>query len=319
MKASQIAIAPGSVCAIGPRGDVSCIERRSDGLWGRWQGMDAGAKSLVHAGQVVAAIGLDDRVSALQVQPRLPWVSLDLTAMELAATHLPDGAPALFALADDGRIRHAWKPAPSSPWSQWQPLDGAVTGLAAECIPGGGLVVFGIRGEAVSHRWQDHPYGSWQSWTDLEPPPGGAQALAASTILRGGLALFALAGDGGLHHRWQDKPFGKWHDWQPLGEGIKTFAAARSLTGGLVVFAVGPDDLVRYRFQPTAFGHWGGWNDLHGRAKALAGQPGYMGGLEVFSVGMTDEVSHKWCDRLDAPWTEWAPLDYEASPLRLRC
>ena len=317
MKATQIAIAPASVYATDPRGEVRCIERGSDGLWGRWQAMDATAKTLVHAGRVVAAIGPDDRVSVLQVKPRLPWVSLDLVATKLATAHLPDGVPVLFALSDDGTVRHTWKPSPSAPWSDWQPLDGSVTGIAAERIPGGGLVVFGIRDGAVSHRWQDQPYGPWQSWTDLDAPPGGARALGVTTIHRGGLALFALGGDGALHHRWQDKPFGKWRDWEPLGEGIKSFAAARSLAGGLVVFAVGADDLVQYRFQSAAFDDWSGWIGLQGRAKALAAQPGYVDGLEVFSVGMTDEVSHKWCDRLDAPWTEWAQLDYEASPLRL--
>jgi hypothetical protein len=317
MIASRIAVAPGSLYAIGPHQELSCIERGPDGLWGRWQATGASAREIAHAGQVVAAIGLDGRLSALQLTPRLPWETWELRATELAAARLPDGAPALFARGGDGRVWHTWKPAPSSPWSDWQPLDGSVTALAAECIPGGGLVVFGVQGSVVSHRWQDHPYGPWQSWTDLETPLGGARSLAVSTILRGGLALFALGGDGALHHRWQDKPFGKWHDWQPLGDGIKSFAAARSLTGGLVVFAVGADDLVQYRFQSTAFGSWSRWIGLQGRAKALAAQPGYVDGLEVFSVGMTNEVSHKWCDRLDAPWTEWAPLDYEASPLRL--
>ena len=317
MKAGQIAIAPGSVFAIGPRQEVSFIERGSDGLWGRWQEADAAAKGIVHAGQVVAAIGLDDRVSALQLTPRLPWAGLELRATELAAAHLPDGAPALFALSDDEKVWYTWKPAPSSPWSEWQRLDGVARGLAAERIPGGGLVVFGIRGGVVSHRWQDHPFGSWHGWTDLDAPLGGAQSLAACTITRGGLVIFALSGNGVLQHRWQDKPFGHWHDWEPLGDGIKRFAVTRSLAGGLVVFAVGADDLVQYRFQSTAFGDWSRWIGLRGRAKTLAGQPGYVDGLEVFSVGMTDEVCHTWCDRLDAPWTEWAALDYEASPLRL--
>ncbi len=319
MQASQIAITPGSVYAIGPHQEVSFIERGPEGLWGRWQSADVTAKHMAHGGQVVAAIGSDDRVSVLQRAPRRPWECLKLRAAALAAAHLPDGAPALFARTDEGIVWHTWKPTPSSPWSDWQPLAGGIHGLAAERIPGGGLVVFGIRDGVVTHRWQDHPFAPWQEWTDLDAPPAGGepQSLGVTTITRGGLVLFVLGGDGVLSHRWQGKPFGSWHGWESLGEGIRSFSVTRALAGGLVVFAVGPDDLVQYRFQSTPSGNWNRWIALQGRAKALACQPGYVDGLEVFAVGMTGEVNHKWCDRLDAPWTDWTPLDYEASPLRL--
>jgi hypothetical protein len=317
MKARQIAIALRNVFALGPTGEVRFIQRGEDGLWEAWQGTDASAKGIVHGGQVIATIGLDDRVSALQLTPRLPWVTWDVQASELTVAHLPDGAPVLFAVDADDMVWHAWKPTPSSPWSDWRPLDGPVSNLAAALIPGGGLVVFGIRDGAVYHRWEDRPLSAWKEWTALDGPPEGARALGVTTITHGGLVVFALGGDGAVHHRWQDKPFGVWHDWESLGGAVKSFSVCKSPSGGLAVFAIGTDDGVQYRYQSKAFGEWSRWISLHGRAKHIAGRMSYADGLEVFTIGMDDEVYHKWCDTLDSHWTAWALLDHEASPMRL--
>jgi hypothetical protein len=317
MKARQIAIARKSVYALGPTDEVRLIERGVDGLWGGWQGTGESAKTIVHGGQVIARIGIDDRVSALQVTPRLPWLTWDIQGTELAVAHLPGGAPVLIVVDGDHLAWHAWKPTPSSPWSDWQPLDGPITSVAADLIPGGGLAVFGIRDGAVYHRWQNRPQSAWKGWSSLDGPPGGARTLSVTTITHGGLVVLALGGDHALSHRWQDKPFGTWHDWESLGGAVKSFAVAKSSTGGLAVFAIGTDDGVQYRYQSKPFGEWSRWIDLHGKAKSIAAQISYADGLEVFTVGMHDDVYHKWCDRLDSPWTEWTLLDHEASPLRL--
>jgi hypothetical protein len=317
MKARQIAIARKSVYALGPTDEVRLIERGVDGLWGGWQGTGESAKTIVHGGQVIARIGIDDRVSALQVTPRLPWLTWDIQGTELTVAHLPGGAPVLIVVDGDHLAWHAWKPTPSSPWSDWQPLDGPITSVAADLIPGGGLAVFGIRDGAVYHRWQNRPQSAWKGWSSLDGPPGGARTLSVTTITHGGLVVLALGGDHALSHRWQDKPFGTWHDWESLGGAVKSFAVAKSSTGGLAVFAIGTDDGVQYRYQSKPFGEWSRWIDLHGKAKSIAAQISYADGLEVFTVGMHDDVYHKWCDRLDSPWTEWTLLDHEASPLRL--
>jgi len=317
MKARQIAIARKSVYALGPTDEVRLIERGVDGLWGGWQGTGESAKTIVHGGQVIARIGIDDRVSALQVTPRLPWLTWDIQGTELAVAHLPGGAPVLIVVDGDHLAWHAWKPTPSSPWSDWQPLDGPITSVAADLIPGGGLAVFGIRDGAVYHRWQNRPQSAWKGWSSLDGPPGGTRTLNVTTITHGGLVVLALGGDHALSHRWQDKPFGTWHDWESLGGAVKSFAVAKSSTGGLAVFAIGTDDGVQYRYQSKPFGEWSRWIDLHGKAKSIAAQISYADGLEVFTVGMHDDVYHKWCDRLDSPWTEWTLLDHEASPLRL--
>jgi hypothetical protein len=317
MNARQIAIALNSVYALGPADDVSFIVRGADGLWGSWQALGESAKAIVHGGQVIARIGVDDRVSALQVTPRHPWFTWDIQASELAVAHLPDGAPVLIVVDGDDLAWYAWKPTPSSPWSDWQPLDGPITSLSADLIPGGGLAVFGIRDGAVYHRWQDRPLSAWRGWTSLDGPPGGAKALGVNTITHGGLVVFALGGDDAIHHRWQDKPFGTWHEWESLGGAVKSFAAAKSPAGGLAVFAIGTDDVVQYRYQAKPFGEWSRWMDLRGKARSIAAQSSYADGLEVFAVMMHGDVYHKWCDRLDSPWTEWTLLDREVSSFRL--
>ena len=317
MKARQIAIALKSVFALGPTDELTFIERGSDGRWGGWQPTGERAKAIVHGGQVVAKIGADDRVSALQITPRLPWLTWDIQATELAVAHLPDGAPVLILVDGDDLAWCAWKPTPSSPWSDWQPLDGPITSVAAELIPGGGLVVFGIRDGDVYHRWQDRPLAAWKKWTSLEGPSGGAKAIRVTTITHGGLVVFALGGDHAIYHRWQDKPFGTWHDWESLEGSFRSFDVAKSPGGGLAVFAVGTDDEVKYRYQSKPSGQWSRWMDLRGKAKSVAAQLSYADGLEVFAVGMQDDVRHTWCVRLDSPWTQWTLLDREASTLHL--
>lgn len=317
MKARQIAAALNNVYALGPAGEVGFIERGADGLWGSWQSTGESAKAIAHGGRVVARIGLDERVSAQQILPRVPWQTWDIQAAEVAVAHLPDGAPVLIVVDDDDLAWYAWKSTPASPWSDWQPLDGPITNVAAGLIPGGGLAVFGIRDGGVYHRWQDQPLSPWKKWTSLDAPPGGAKALVVTTITHGGLVLFALGGDAAIHHRWQDKPFGAWHDWEPLGGAAKSFAVAKSPIGGLAVFTIGPDDGVQYRYQSKPSGDWSRWIDLRGKAKSLAAQLSYADGLEVFAIDARDDVSHKWCARLDSPWVEWRLLDREASPIRL--
>jgi hypothetical protein len=204
MKARQLAIAVHSVYALDPHGGVVFIERDADGLWGPWQDAGAEARQIVHAGDVVARIGPDGGVSALQRSPRLPWHDLDLEADALAATRLPDGAPALFATDRDNLVWYTWKPTPGSPWIAWQSLAGFATDLRATHIPGGGLALFGLQDGAIHHRWQDQPLGAWNDWTPIDDVAGPVRSIEVAALTGGGLVLFAIGADGGLSHRWQD-------------------------------------------------------------------------------------------------------------------
>ncbi len=317
MLARQISIAPHSVASVAADGEIRVIDRNAEGLWGRWQDAGAGAKLVRHAGQVIARIGPDSRVSAHQRGTDLPWHGWNLTATELTSTHLADGTPVLFAVSDEGRASAAWKPAPVAPWSDWQPLDGPIAGVSAEVIPGGGLVLFGLRDGAVIHRWQDRPLGAWKNWTALGSPGGGARAVAVTTISRGGLALFAIGEDGAVHHRWQDQPFGVWHEWESLGGNAASLSVTRSPAGGLALFTVGGNGAVAHRYQLKPFGEWSKWIDLGGKVVQAEARPAFADGLELFAVAQGGEVRHRWCDRLDVPWADWMPLDFESSTLRL--
>lgn len=200
MKSRHIAIALGDVYAIGLGDEVMRIERNADGFWGEWQPVGARAKRLVHGGEVIGLIELDDRVAAFQRVPGPSWTRWDLHVTELSAAHMPGDGPVLFAAAT-GRVWHAWKEAPNSPWSAWEPLDGPVSNISAGRIPGGGLVIFGIRDGCVHHRWQDKPASPWTGWTELGSPPAAARALELTTLRGGGLAIFALGADGDIYHR----------------------------------------------------------------------------------------------------------------------
>jgi hypothetical protein len=314
MKARQVATAVHSVYVLDPQHRVHLIERTPDGMWGPWQDLGAEATRIVHAGGVLARIGRDGRVSALQRSAQQPWVDLELEARALAATRQPGGAPALFASDDDQRVWHTWKPTPAAPWIAWEPLAGFAEALAAGAIPGGGLVVFGIQDGAIHHRWQDQPLAPWKEWTPVEALPEPARALEVDALAGGGLVLFAVGRDGGLYHMWQDKSFGRWHSWEQLGTELQMFSATKSPGGGLAVFGLEASGLLRYRRQARPFGEWSPWLDLARTARAVAAQPSYIDGLEVFVIGSDEVVYHRWCDSLDAPWTSWLRLDPEAAP-----
>jgi hypothetical protein len=315
MKAHQIAPALTSVFAIDHEGQIRLIERGTDGLWGRWQPTGIAASRIVHGGTVVASLGPDHRISALQRTAGGSWVTWERQARELCAVHVPGRGPLI--LANDGdAVWLAWKASPVSSWNEWEPLMGPVTGIDASVLPGGHPALVGLRQGDVVYRWEDAGHPTWADWKSLGAPAGGATSVRATSLGGGGLVVFAVGGDGRLSHRWQDTPYATWHEWEDLGGTIRDLAVTKAPGGGLAVFVVADDTSVRYRFQHKPFGAWSPWLDLGGAAMAVSAQTSYTDGLEVFALGLDGEVNHKWCERLDWPWTDWTPLDYEASPLR---
>ncbi|HUR94355.1 MAG TPA: hypothetical protein VMY76_07215 [Gemmatimonadales bacterium] len=314
MKVRQVASALSSVYAVGLADELKLIDRRLDGRWGPWKAAEVSAREIVNLGTVVAGLGTDGRVVALQRQPSHGWHSFDLKARELCATYIPSRGPALFA----GDGERAWctsKDSPSTPWRDWTDLGGPIAGLDAAVIPGGGLALFGLRDGVVYHRWQDRPFSEWHEWTALDAPPTGVTAVRAERVKNGGLAVFAIGGDGALYHRWQNQAFTPWHAWESLGGALKSLAVTSAHNGGLAVFGIGVDDGVMARYQDRPFGEWSDWLNLGAKARGIAVQASYIDGLEVFAVGLDDELRHSWCQRLGGDWTSWAMLDYEAAAL----
>ena len=83
--------------AVGPSDQVLLIERGPDGFWGWWRATGTSAKRIAHGGSVIASIGLDDRLSALQRYPADSWFTWDRMATEVCATHIPGRGPVIFA------------------------------------------------------------------------------------------------------------------------------------------------------------------------------------------------------------------------------
>ena len=316
MKARHLSISFASIYALGMLDQVRVIRRGPDGFWGPWEATGVNAKRLVHAGTVIALIGLDDRVAIFDELPGRVRHTWDFLASDLRVAAFPRGGGALFALSA-GRVWHARQTTVLAPWSTWEPLGGPADRLAATAIPRHGAAVCCSHAGAVYCIGREDSTSEWSSWESLGSPGGGAEDLALTGLSRSGLAVFVVGRDGAIYHRWQDHPRGRWHDWESLGGTARTLSVARTSSGGLAVFATGPDGRVGTRYQARPFAQWTPWLDLHGHATVVRGQQSYTEGLEAFVLGTDDEVRHAWCARLGSPWTDWHLLERETSSLRL--
>ena len=162
MKARHISISFASVYALGLLDQVRVIRRGPDGFWGPWQATGVNAKRLVHAGTVMALIGLDDRVAIYEQLPGRVQHSWDFQASELSVVALPRGGGALFALSA-GRVWHASKPSVLAPWSTGSRWAAPPTGWP-RCRPRGGTTVCCIHAGAISYASQGAPTSEWSSW-----------------------------------------------------------------------------------------------------------------------------------------------------------
>jgi hypothetical protein len=315
MKARHLSVSFGSVYALGLLDQVRLIRRGPDGFWGPWEATGVNAKHLVHAGTVIALIGLDDRVAVYDQLPGRVRHTWNFQASDLRVAALPRGGGALFALSA-GRVWWAWKPSVLGPWSDWEPLGGPADRLAAAAVPRHGTTVCCAHDGVVYCHGQNEPTLDWSVWESLGSPGGGAEDLALTVAGRSGLALFVLGQDGAVYHRWQDRPGSPWHDWESLGGLARSLSVARTAAGGLALFVTGPDGQVGARYQSQPFARWTPWLDLHGDARVVLSQQSYTEGLEAFVLGSDDEIRHAWCAQLGTPWTEWQLLERETAGFR---
>ena len=297
MRARLIAAALDSVYAIDLEGQVSSIERGSEGFWGPWQGAGLAAKRIVHAGTVVATIGPDHHASALVRGGYDTWHTWPRPADELAAVYVPGQGPILFA-TDRHAVCYARRETPHTPWTDWEVLGGPLAEIQAAVVPDGGAALFGIRHGTVFVRTQNRSLAAWDEWTGLGVPPDGARALRVTSLRGGGLAVFALAGDGRIHHRWQDVPFGEWRAWEELGGSVRTFAVTRSPQGGSGALrrlrrrlrAVPVPARAIQRLERLAGPAWpcqepGGSGQLHRRPRGVCDRNGRRGLPQVVRAG----------------------------------
>jgi hypothetical protein len=185
MKARQLSVSFASVYALGLLDQVRLIRRGPDGFWGPWEATGVNAKRLVHAGTVVAVIGLDDRVAVYDQLPGRVRHAWDFQASELRVAPLPRGGAVLFALSA-GRVWWAWKPSVLGPWSEWEPLGGPAEKLAAAAIPRHGTTVCYAHDGVVYCHGQSEPTLEWSPWESLGGPGGGVEDLALTVAGTGG-------------------------------------------------------------------------------------------------------------------------------------
>ena len=172
------------------------------------------AKRIAHAGPAVARIGPDGRVSAFQRGSDLPWFPWSLVATELAATHLRDGTPVLFALGADGVLYHRWQDQPFAPWHEREPLGEGIRSFAVSRFPVGGLSVFAVgTDDFVRHRYQSKAFGEWSGWAGMR---SRAQHVAAQPGYADGLEVFAIGMDDEVRHAWCDRLGDAWSNWWVL-------------------------------------------------------------------------------------------------------
>ena len=314
MRARLIVAALDSVYGIDLEGQVSSIERGSEGFWGPWQGAGLAAKRIVHAGTVVATIGPDHHVSALVrggydtwtpgLDPPTSWrrsmspargrsfsprPSCGLLCPQGDPAHALDrlGGPRRPPRRDPGcgRSRRRRRTVRHSPWHRLRPdaepvargmgrMDGARSTAGRRAGAAGDLAA-GWRTGRIRARWR-RP----------DSPSLAGRAFRRVACVGGARRVGA---DVRRHQVSAGRP-----------------GAVRRLRRRLRAVPV-PARAIQ-RLERLAGPAW--------PRQEPGGQASYTDGLEAFAIGMDDEVDHKWCERVGTPWTEWAVLEYEASPLR---
>lgn len=206
-------------------------------------------------------------------------------------------------------------------WVNATPAAAAAGGLPPVVVTNrdGRLEVFsaGSSGEAVYHRWQTSPGGSWSGWASLGTPASGA-SLAKPAVIQnsdGRLEVFVVAG-GRMHHKWQTSPGGGWSGWDRIGtitnHPLVAPTLGRNRDGRLEVFIrTNSEGYLLHAWQRTG----GGWSDFAslGRPNAaivssIAVASNADGRLEVVSGDPGGSVSHIYQTSPGGGWSEWGPL-----------
>jgi hypothetical protein len=174
----------------------------------------------------------------------------------------------------------------------------------------GRLEVFaqGRDDDALYHKWQLTPGGSWSGWESL-----GGVLTSSPDVARyadGRLVVFVKGTDNAVWLKWQLTPGGSWSGWYTLGGVVHDLHVATNANGSLVVFALGSDDALWYRSQagPNSTG-WYLWSSLGGvLPQGIDVAMNADGRLEVFGNGTDNGVWHKWQLTPGGSWSAWYSL-----------
>ena len=183
--------------------------------------------------------------------------------------------------------------------------------LAVATNPDGRLEIFYIGGDnAVWHRWQLSPGGSWSGEERLG---GIARSIAAGVNANGRLEIFYVGLDNAVWHRWRDTVGSSWSGEYSFGGWAKAVAVGRNADGRLEIVTIGLNGGIWHRWQTSPNGSWSGETEIGGGAKAVAVGRNADGRLEIFTVGVNNSIWHRTQAAPNGAWSGEAEIGGGAS------
>jgi hypothetical protein len=241
-----------------------------------------------------------------------PVVVTPPKADTIAAALNRAGRVELFGIGAHGTPYHRWQLAAGLGWTNWTPMNGVVTSLAAVTMSDGREELFVVGQHGTPYRRYQLSQGGWSDWVALN---GVVSSLAVVVNADGRLELFAVGQHNVPYHRWQLTASGGWSDWTAFDGAATNLSAARNSDGRLELFAVGTNGAPYHRWQVTAGGAWSDWSQLNGVVSDVAAIANADGRLELFAVGQHNTPYHRWQISGAGGWSDWAAFDGAVSTL----
>ena len=287
---STKAFAPIEAMRVNPDGGLSRDELRAgDGTLSGWTGMDAQVRYLAAASNTDGRVEVfaTDRIGRVLHRWQMtagdntswtPWARMTGPAMaSLAATRNPDGTLILFGCDPSGHLftRHQVLGGDEDPhartqpprpgidsWSDWAPMDGTLSQVAAGANADGTVELFGVNAQGWVWDRRRDAAGNWGTWNRLD---GTLRRIAVTNDLGGSLNLFATDPYGQVWTRFQQgQNTESWSPWASLGGAqMSDIAAAKESFGGgrLELFAEDAHGRVWLNSADGIHGDsWRGWS-----------------------------------------------------------
>jgi len=301
------------------------------GDWGNWTSLGQPLPGL--NGYTAVATNKDDRLEVFctgidgalwhiwQVAPNgiwSAWSSLGKpTGVDLVLSvnvhQNSDGRLEVFMAGSDNALWHIWQIKPNGTWSAWGFL-GTPPGTNSMSYPVAGenedgrLEAFVIGSDnALWHKWQATPGGTWGGWYSLGKPPI-ANAFFIPFVRKnddGRLEVFTVGTDGALWHLWQAAPNGTWSNCAslcnpPMTNVQSAPSVRKNKDGRLETFSICSDGALWHIWQITPGGVWGSWDSLGRPSDSIILSAGPLvventdGRLEAFVGGSDNALWHAW-------------------------
>jgi glucose/arabinose dehydrogenase len=172
-----------------------------------------------------------------------------------------DGDLILIVLNPFGNLWYQRLTANGTTWSNWLPLDGALTGSLSLTAFNGDLYLFGSRfnGPAYTRRWS-RTADAWQGWTDLGMPDNlSLRDQPVSLTYNGFIHSYWVTEEGAV---WRRSSNGiSWDAWTSLGGVVGEAVDAAASPAALFLGGTGIFLDAWYKQLTTEFGNW---HPLHG-------------------------------------------------------